>query len=150
MRLRSPRRDAATAVEFAVVAPVAFLMILGIAIGGMGVFRYQQVAHLARDASRWASVHGTSYAADTGNTAATATDVYDAAIKPRAAGLSLSKLNYSVNWNSSNSPSTTKTVNGSQVTTANTVTVTVTYNWVPEAYLGGVTLSSSSTSVMQY
>jgi Flp pilus assembly protein TadG len=150
MRLRSPRRNAATAVEFAVIAPTAFIMLLGIAIGGMGVFRYQQVAHLARDASRWASVHGTTYAADTGNTAATATDVYNNAIVPRSAGLNLTKLNYVVSWSSSNSPSTTKTVNGSQVTTANTVTVTVNYNWVPEAFLGGVTLTSSSTAVMQY
>jgi hypothetical protein len=32
----------------------------------------------------------------------------------------------------------------------NTVTVTLTYTWVPEAFLGGVTLSSTSVMPMSY
>jgi len=40
-------RQGATTVEFAVVAPATFILLLGIVVGGMGVFRYQEVAHLA-------------------------------------------------------------------------------------------------------
>lgn len=150
MCLRPRPRPAATLVEFALVGSVTFLILLGLLIGGMGIFRYQQVANLARDGSRWASVHGTQYAKDTNNTAATAQDVYNQAIAPYAAGLDTSKLTYSVTWNTSNDPYHTATVNGVQEKVANTVTVTVTYQWVPEAYLGGITLRSTSVSVMSY
>jgi Flp pilus assembly protein TadG len=137
-------------VEFAVVAPVTFLLLLGLLIGGSGVFRYQQVARLARDASRWASVHGTDYAKDTKDPVATAQDVYDKVIAPNAVGLDLSQLSYSVAWNTDNSPYHVVTVNNQPVKVANTVTVTINYNWIPEAYLGGVTMTSTSVSVMSY
>lgn len=150
MHIRHQSRPAGTLVEFAVVAPVTFLLILGVAIGGMGIHRYHQVAQLARAASRWASVHGTLYAADTGKTAATSQDVYDQAIVPNTAGLDTSHLTYSVTWNASNSPYHSATVNGKTVNVANTVTVTVNYSWIPEAYLGGVTLSSTSVTVMSH
>jgi Flp pilus assembly protein TadG len=137
-------------VEFAVVGSASLLILLGLLIGGLGIFRYQQVAGLARQASRWASVHGTQYAQDTKNPAATAQDVYDKVIAPRAAGLDLARLHYSVTWNTSNSPSHTATVSGQQEEVANTVTVTIRYQWIPEAYLRPVTLSSTSVSVMSY
>jgi Flp pilus assembly protein TadG len=150
MRLRNQSRQGTSMVEFAVVAPVTFLILIGLLVGGLGIFRYQQVARLARDSSRWASVHGTQYATDTQNSAATPSDVYNQAIVPNATGLDLKQLTYSVTWNSSNSPYHTATVNGQQVNVANTVTVTVTYHWIPEAYLGGITLKSTSVSVMSY
>jgi Flp pilus assembly protein TadG len=150
MRLRPQPRLAATTVEFALVASGTFLILLGLFIGGLGIFRYQQVARLARDASRWASVHGTQYAQDTKNAAATATDIYNQVIAPSAIGLTTAQLTYSVTWNTSNSPSHTATVNGNQVQVGNTVTVTINYQWMPEAFLGGITLSSTSVSVMSY
>jgi len=137
-------------VEFAVIAPVTFLLLLGLFIGGLGIFRYQQVARLSRDAARWASVHGTHYALDTHSQAATAQDVYNQVIAPNATGLNLSKLTYSVTWNTSNSPYHMATVNGQQVKVANTVTVSITYQWIPEAYLGAINLSSTTVSVMYY
>jgi Flp pilus assembly protein TadG len=137
-------------VEFAVAASATFLILLGLIIGGLGIFRYQQVARLARDASRWASVHGTQYALDTKNPAATAQDVYNHAIVPNATGLDLAHLTYSVKWNTSNSPYHTTTVNGQQVNVANTVTVTITYKWIPETFLGAITLGSTSVSVMSF
>ena len=143
-------RSGATMVEFAVVAPVTFLLLLGLLIGGLGIFRYQQVARLSRDAARWASVHGTQYAQDTNSPAATAQDVYNQAIAPSAQGLDLSKLTYSVTWNTSNSPYHTATVNGQQVKVANTVTVSINYQWVPETFLGAMNLSSTTVSVMYY
>jgi Flp pilus assembly protein TadG len=141
-------RSGATAVEFAVIAPVTFLLLLGMIIGGLGIFRYQQVARLSRDAARWASVHGTQYAHDTNTPAATAQDVYNQVIAPNATGLDLSKLTYSVTWNTDNNPYHTATVNGQQVKVANTVTVSITYHWVPEAFLGAINLSSTTVSVI--
>ena len=150
MRLHKQSRLAATMVEFAVASSATFLILLGLIIGGLGIFRYQQVARVARDASRWASVHGTQYALDTKNPAATPIDVYNQVIVANATGLDLSQLTYSVTWNTSNSPYHTSTVNGQQVKVANTVTVSITYNWVPEAFLGGIALRSTSVSVMAY
>src|SRR5438445_8340464 len=103
MRIRDDSRRAATSVEFAILGSATFLLVVGLLIGGMGIFRDQQVAFLAREASRWASVHGAQYAADTGNSAATASDVYNQVIVPQSTALDLSKLTYSVTWNTSNS-----------------------------------------------
>lgn len=148
MRIRPRPRPAATMVEFAVVGTATFVILLGLLIGGLGIFRYQQVARLARDASRWASVHGAQYALDTGNPAATPTDVYNQVIAPNATALDLGHLNYSVTWNTNNSPYHIVTTNGQQTNVANTVTVTITYQWLPEAFLGGITMTSTSVSVM--
>lgn len=146
---REDRRGAAT-LEFALVASVALPLLLSMLVGGLGVFRYQEVAYIAREASRWSSVHGTQYALDTGKPAATASDVYNQVIVPNATALDLSQLTYSVTWNSNNSPSSTATVNGAQVNVANTVTVTISYNWLSEAFFGQLTMSSTSVSVMCY
>jgi hypothetical protein len=51
-------------VEAAIILPVAFFLIFGLIIGGLGVFRYCEVAHLARETARFASVHGGQYAKD--------------------------------------------------------------------------------------
>jgi Flp pilus assembly protein TadG len=158
MRLRYTIRPAAALVEFAVVAPLTFLLLLGLLVGGTGIFRYQEVAFLAREASRWACVHGAQYAKDTGKQAARPDDgqwsggsgqcslLYNNVIRPRATALDLSKLTYSVSWNTDNNPY--HMVNGNRMT--NTVTVTVTYQWIPEAYLGGITFSSTSVALMSY
>ena len=79
-----------------------------------------------------------------------ATDVYNNSIKPYAAGLNLSDLTYSVAWTNSNSPSYSAVVSGNTVSVANTVAVSVNYQWLPEAFLGAKTLSSSSVSVMSF
>jgi Flp pilus assembly protein TadG len=140
----------ATTVEFAIVAPVTLLLIIGIIVMGLGIFRYQTVAMMAREASRYASVHGSDYATQTGQPAATAADIYTNAILPYATGLDTSKITYSVTWNTSNSPTHSATVNGKNLRVANSVTVTVNYNWIPEAYLSGIVLSSTSTAVMSF
>jgi len=150
MRLHSKPRRGASAVESAIVTTVTILLLFGLFIGGLGVFRYQQVAHLSREASRWASVHGTQYALDTGKPAATANDVFQQVIAKQATALDLSKLTFSVTWNKNNNPSFTQIINNNPVTVTNTVTVTVTYQWIPEALIGGVTLTSTSVSTMSY
>jgi Flp pilus assembly protein TadG len=134
---RLPTRRGTTVVECAMVYPVTFLLLFGLIIGGLGVFRYQQVASLAREGARYASVHGAKYAQSTGRPAATPLTVYQQAILPRAVAFDPSRLTYNVTWSPDNRQ-------GSDVT------VQVTYAWVPEGYLGGITLSSTSTMRMSY
>lgn len=150
MRLRSGPRRAATTVECAVVYPITFLFVVGLLVGSMGMFRYQQIASLAREASRYASVHGTQYAKDANVPAPTPADIYNAAVAAKAVGLDLSKMTYSITYNTSNAPSHINVVNGNVTPYGNTVTVTLTYSWVPEAYLGGITLKSTSQATMSY
>jgi Flp pilus assembly protein TadG len=59
-------RRAVSAVESAIVYPLTFLLILGLVIVAQGVARYQEVAALARSASRYASTHGAQFRKDNG------------------------------------------------------------------------------------
>jgi len=137
MRVRrtpNPPRRGVQMVEAAIVLPVVMMLILGTFSTAMGVYYYQLVATLAREGARYASVHGTQYAADTGNSPATKADIKNNAILPMAVGLNLNNLTYAVNWNTTNSP-------------YNSVSVTVTYQWTPDLYITGP-LNLTSTSVM--
>jgi hypothetical protein len=146
---RSPSvRRGASLVEAAFVYPIMALLTVGVVILGMGVFRYQMVAALAREGARWASVHGGQYAADGVGTKATPSTVYSNAIQPLAVGLDTSQLSYAVSWTD---PSEMPFYDDSSGNLAiNKVTVMVSYNWVPVAYLGSITLSSTSVMAMQY
>jgi len=120
-------------------------------IGALGIFRYQEVATLAREGARYAVVHGTQYAQDAGVSAPTPSDIYNNAIANRAVALDLTRLSYSITYNVSNQPfHTTIDSNQNIIPIQNTVTVTLTYQWVPEAFLGGITLSSTSVMPMSY
>jgi Flp pilus assembly protein TadG len=142
-------RRGTTAVEFAIVGPIAFFLIFATIIGALGTFRYQQVATLAREATRWASVHGSQYEEETGNDAASPADVYTSAIQPRLVGLDPDQLNYQVTWNQNNMPLSVRSDYSDPV--GNTVTVRVTYQWLPELYLvGPIALTSTSTAQMAY
>jgi Flp pilus assembly protein TadG len=150
VRLNHPPRRGISVVESAVVYPAVVLFVIGLLVGAAGMMRYQEVASLARRAARYAAVHGTQYAQDTGNAAATPADIFNNAVVPYAAGLSVSNLGASVTYNTSNSPYRTSIVSGDIVATGNTVSVTVTYLWIPEAFLGGITLQSTSVMPMAY
>ena len=109
MRVRrtpNPPRRGVQAVEAAIVLPVVMMLTLGTCSTAMGVYYYQLVATLAREGARYASVHGSQYAADTGNPPATAADIYNNAILPMAVGLNPSNLTPppSVTWNATYSP----------------------------------------------
>jgi Flp pilus assembly protein TadG len=142
--LRNPnRRSAATAVEMAFIAPVFLLLIFALVIGGLGMFRYNQVAHLAREATRYASVRGMDYQRATGKPAATQTTIYQDAVRPNALTLDPNALTCTVTWDRSNYP---RYVAADRTVHRNYVTVTVTYQWVPELPLiGAITLTSTST-----
>jgi Flp pilus assembly protein TadG len=136
-------------VECAVVYPVFFLLVLGMLVGAAGIFRYSQLASLTREAARYASVHGGQYAQEMNVTAPTPADIYNNVVLQMAAGFDTSQLTYSITYDTSNMPyHTTLDASKNVIPIQNTVKVTLTYRWVPEAYLGGITMSSTSVMPM--
>jgi hypothetical protein len=127
-RTRCSHRNGAVILESALVYPALFFILLGLLVGGMGVFRYQQVCHLAREAARWGSAHGAQYRKDAGiypgttggtylsmdttpspgvmwysidSSSASGTwtgAIYANAIAPAIVGLDGSKLTYQIGW----------------------------------------------------
>jgi Flp pilus assembly protein TadG len=165
-------------VECAIIYPVVFLLLLGLVIGGIGIFRYQETASLARAAARYASTHGAQYRKDTGvgtGTAGTASpapngnsnsllwyqaaptgaagsdtswtgDIYDTAVRPNLVALDPQYLTCQVAWPPVKSPSGVVVQNQPDNWPGSTVTVTVTYQWLPDLYfIGPITLTSTST-----
>jgi hypothetical protein len=57
--IRSPRRtaDGQALVEFALIAPLLFLVLGGIITLGIGIFFQQQLTNAAREAARYAAIH---------------------------------------------------------------------------------------------
>jgi len=148
---RNNSRSGASLVEFAIVGPITFIIILAIVIVGLGVFRYQEVAHLARQAARYASVHGKQYAKDTGQPAATQQSIYSNVIQPGLVILDPNYLTYSVTWNTDNGQYHAATQNNKDIFTTNTVTVTVTYQWAAQPFFSSpITLQSTATMPMSY
>jgi Flp pilus assembly protein TadG len=148
-RSTRPGRRGTVLIENAIVYPVLGLLLFGMVVVGMGIFRFQQVAALAREGARWASVHGGQYNLDTGRAMATQSTVYTNAIQPMAVGLDTSKLSYTVTWANPNEMPTYWDSTAKAWKT-NTVTVKLTYAWVPELYLRPVTLSSTSVMSVSY
>jgi Flp pilus assembly protein TadG len=171
MLLRSSRqrRTGVTVIECAVIYPVVFMLLLGLVIGGMGVFRFHEVSALARAGARYASTHGYAYRTDAGQgtglpgtftaqdannwywykvdvTQASGTDtswagtIYDQAVRSNIFGLNPSKLKFEVAWPPVINQTKPDNWPGSRVT------VKVTYEWAPELYFTGpINLSSTST-----
>jgi hypothetical protein len=145
------RRRAASFAEAAICYSVVLLLTLGVIIVGLGVYRYQEIASLAREGARWASVHGGQYHQETGGALATQTTTYNNAILPKAVGLDPTKLSCSTfAWGDPYNSGMPTYDDGSGNVVTNTVTVTVTYTWVPEAYLPAMTLKSTSVMAVQY
>lgn len=148
------KRSGAVATESAIVFSVTFLLIIGVIVGGVGVFRFQQVACQARQAARWASVHGLGWQYDTGSPPRTKQQILQEAVLPFASGMDPSKLSIDVHWIGKVSGQTldwdistraplSKDANGNAVT--NSVKITVTYEWMPGVFLAGpLTLRSVS------
>jgi Flp pilus assembly protein TadG len=151
MRLQRRRRTAVTVVEAAIVYPIVLLLMMGVIVGGFGIFRYQQLACLARDAARYAIVHGSKYAKDAGVTAPAPADIYNTVVLPNLDGLDPSLMSYSITYNTTNYQYHAIIVNGNIQAVANTVDVTLTYQWFPECWLvGPFTMSSTSEMKMEY
>jgi Flp pilus assembly protein TadG len=146
------RRQGAVLVEGAIVYPVFLMLIFMLIIGGMGVFRYQQVSCLAREAARYAAVHGSGWHRETGQTCPTSSAIQNAVL-PLAVGMDPNKLSMQVQWVGQVSgtvqswDSVSKhplSVNTSNQGVVNRVRVTVTYQWTPQLYLvGSINLQST-------
>jgi len=159
-RFGRARRRGAVLVESAVVYPVLFVLLFGLIVGGLGVFRYQQVACQALEAARWTCVRGANWAKKTGSPCPTTAQITSAAVIPFAAGMDPQKLTVQVqlidlvhgtttNWDTSNWAPTSVTTAGDGVT--NRVRVTVTYRWSPEFFfVGSLNLKSVAEMPMAF
>lgn len=121
-------------IEMAIILPLLILLLIGLCLGELGAFRYQQVAALAHESARWASVHGKEYAKATNKTIATKDDILQNVIKPRAIGLDLSKITHELLWNPEQ----------------NLVTVTIQYTWTPESFFAPRTFSCTAIALATY
>src|SRR5215472_9016330 len=125
MRRAPQRRSGATVVECAIVFPVLFLLVLGLMVGAGGIFRYSQLASLAREGARYASVHGGQYAQERNVAAPTPDQIFNNVIAPRAVAFDTTQMGYSITYDTSNWPyHTTLDSNNNVVPVQNTVTVT--------------------------
>jgi hypothetical protein len=131
------------------------MIILGIILLGTAVFRYQQVAHCAREGARWAAVRGAKYCEENPTMPVTTpADVFTKSIKPQAASMQLSGLTYAVTWNADQKQTSTVKVtdasgNVKLVTKANTVSVTVNYTWNTGLF-GAIPVRSTYVMQMSY
>jgi Flp pilus assembly protein TadG len=143
--LYSPRqRSGAVAVEAAIVYATMFLLLLALIVGGLGVFRYQLVGAMSREAARAASVKGSNYAATTGQASPAQQDIFTTVVQPLAATMDASQLSLTLEfidgttgqatpWDkSSKSPTTIDSSTGAPV--SNRVRATITYQWSPEFF----------------
>jgi Flp pilus assembly protein TadG len=165
-RPRNAKRSGAAVVEAAIAMSVAFIVVLSLLIGGTGVFRYQQMAHLAREGARYAATHGGKYAEDghaknTGQPAIAASTDLRPVLLAKATALDPQRLKVAVSYRATgkfkpaNYPYFVDTdpnlVPPGQKVVDNYVTVTVIYQWSPELYVAGpITLTSTSTLPVSY
>lgn len=156
-RIVPTRRHGVAAVEAAVVLPVLFLLIFGLVVGGMGVFHYEQVACLAREGARWASVRGSQYANETNQMSPTQQQIIEQAILPMAVGMDPAAIivqivwvdqgtNTAWSWDTASKEFRSITASGEYV--SNTVQVTVSYQYTPGLFWGPITVQSVSKMPM--
>jgi Flp pilus assembly protein TadG len=144
----------------AIVQPVLFLLLFLILMGGIGIFNYQEVAWMSREASRRASVQGAQYAKETGNASPTQADLRQNVVLPLASAMDPSQLTVQVffvnggtgavtDWDSSDKAPYYITANGDVI--ANSVRVSVTYQWgAPIILTGPINLQSTSQVPMAF
>jgi Flp pilus assembly protein TadG len=146
------KRCAAVAVETAIVLPVFLFLLLALVVGGIGVFRYQQVGLLAREGTRWTSVRGSAWQLDTGQISPTEQEILQKAVLPMAVGMDVSKITIKAElidgqtsaatpWDSSRKSPLGVAKSNQGVT--NRIRITIYYEWVPGVLLPGSVFMSS-------
>ena len=119
-----------TMVEFAMVASVFLLLLMGIVQMGRAVYSYNFVSYAARDATRYAIVHGSKSL-----TPAATSDVQNFVVK-EAHGFDTSQFTVTTTWSPNNNP-------------GSFVNVVVKYNFsLSIPFFGKVNLPLTSTSQM--
>ncbi len=162
---RVPRRHLGTTmVESAIILSTTFIILFALITASLGVMRYQQMAWLAREITRAASVRGGQYRQDHGLAAGTSSDwsadLYNSGtntltlpsgsiLDVSTIGLDPTALTVTPSWPDGTNWGTVL-ANGVTPVSANRVQVTITYAWVPEAFFGGVTFGSTSQMQITY
>ena len=136
MRTGKRQRRGVVLVEAGIVYSVALMLILGAIVVGLGIFRYNQVAWLAREGARWAAVRGALYQSENTQSAPTAASVMANAVTPRSVAMKSSNLTATLTWNTTTTPPS--------------VTFRLDYQWVPETLLPAMTFTSTSSQVVMY
>lgn len=153
------RRRAALAVEAAIVYSVMLVLILGLIVGGIGVFRYQQVACQAREAARWTSVRGSDWQKETNQDSPTQDQILNAAVAPFAAGMDLSKITIRVQWVNQvtgevidwdKAAKHPRSLNAGNAYVTNTIRVTISYQWSPDLIFATMYLTSTCEIPMTF
>ena len=169
IRSQRARRRAASLVEVALISPAVFLLTVGMVVGAAAIYRYQEVAHLAREGARYTATHGGRYQEDglpatTGVPAITDDSSLTSYLAQQTISLDPNYLTVHVTWETMDSSGTRAAAPGNypsyvdtttpvpgQVVNQNYVVVTVTYTWFPEAFLlGPITISSTAEMPMSY
>ena len=162
--------DGNSLLEYAFVAMLFFIMLLGIIDFGRALYAYHFVSHAAREATRYAAVHGSTCNSDgscsianpdTGPALSTNTVIQDYVQSIVPSGLDSSKVTTTPNWPTSPEPAvcttdpTTLGCNCYVIATQNapgcTVEVQVTYAFpfvYPFIHSGSINLSSTSEMVI--
>lgn len=138
MRLTKPtaRRSGTAVVEAAFVIPIILLLLYGILCGAIMVLTVDEVDTATREAARYASVRGSSYAFNTGQPAATADDICQFA-KAQGVTLDTSRITCNVSWDATNRP-------------GNYVTVEIRYQWQGLGPFGAQEFVGRSTMLVSY
>ena len=139
------RRPGTTVLECALVLPVVFFLMLGLGVGASAVFRYQEVATLAREGARYASTHGYQYRKDSGLSLGTKDewqkDIIENGIKPKVLMADPTALKVTVYW-----PDVINQAGKPDNWPGSRVDVTVSYEWLPPAlWTRPLVLTSSSS-----
>jgi Flp pilus assembly protein TadG len=118
-----------TFAEFMMVVLPTIGLIFGIVSFAMTVYTYSFLSNAARDAVRYAIVHGSK------STSPATSDVIQTFVRNEAQGLKASAISVSTSWNPDNRP-------------GSTVNVQVSYSYQPFYPFNSVTLPLSSSAQM--
>src|SRR5262245_39345565 len=91
-----PLRRGATLTEAGLTLTTAILLIVGLVVGALGVFRYQQVALAAREGARYCITHGGLYERELARPPITKAEVVARAINPVTPMLNLTPANVEI------------------------------------------------------
>jgi hypothetical protein len=129
-------------------------------VGGVGVFRHQQVTCLATEAARYASVRGGDYEKDAPRSSPTVEQIVAAAVRPKATGIPPGDLTVSIEWIDRGAggrtldwdaaPKDVRSITAGGEYVSNAVRVTVTYRWTPGAFFGPTDLTAVCVLPMAY
>lgn len=110
-----PRRGGFVAIEAAVVYPTFLALVVGGVVLGLGIFRRQEVAHLARESARWAALQDPAMR--------TPEQIRANVLAPKAVGVNPAAMTVAT------------------TSTAESTSVTIEYAWTPEAYIAPITFT---------